>query len=177
LGVEWFGLNALYGARRSGARLRLARKLLVARGAWSAPVARVSADGSGGLVEQRLEERKDPLRRKVAQEVNRGDWDQYRRLPSGEVAVLLLLSEPVERCDAIEVFCVVPDLMTAVRTLRQCELPGVHRPKAHGSRIDPQALAAFERLGPPFVWRPRSSERGPWQHVSALPGIRSSGGS
>jgi hypothetical protein len=123
----------------------------------------------------RLGEREDPLRRKVAQEVNRGTWSQYRRLPSGEVAVLLLLGEPVERCDDIEVFCVVPDLMTAITTLRECGLPGVHRPKVHGSRIDEQALTAFERLGPPFVWRPCSSERGPWQHASALPGIKSSG--
>jgi hypothetical protein len=91
------------------------------------------------------------------------------------VAVLLLLGEPVERCDAIEVFCVVPDLMTAVTTLRGCGLTDVHRPKAHGSRIDEQALAAFERLGPPFVWRPWPPEGGPWRHGSALPGIKSSG--
>jgi hypothetical protein len=111
----------------------------------------------------------------VPEEVSTGGLNQYRRLPGGEVAVRLVVGEPVERCDAIEVFCVMPDLMTAVTTLRECGLPGVHRPKVYGSRIDEQAVSAFERLGPPFVWRPWSSEVGPWQHASALPGINYSG--
>ena len=96
---------------------------------------------------------------------------EYKRLPSGEVALRIVLGEPLERCEAIEVFCVAPDLMKATNALRECGLQGVHRPKVHGSRIDPQALADFQRLGPPFVWRPWSSEPGPWQHAFALPGI------
>ena len=119
------------------------------------------------------EQRDDPLRRQVAKGLSRKGLSEYKRLPDGQVAIRLVLAEPLDRCEAIEVFCVAPDLLTATDALRACGLRGVHRPKVHGSRIDEQALSEWGRLGPPFVWRQWSSEQGPWRHAFELSGIES----
>lgn len=96
---------------------------------------------------------------------------EYKRLGGGGVAIRLVLPEPVELCEAIEVFCIAADVATAIDTLRSCGLRSVHRPKVHGARVDEHARSEFDRLGPPFIWRPWSSDQGSWRPASELPGV------